>query len=394
MDTPGRLELCSVSRAAMWEAYLALVDHDFYHSAAYHRFSEEQGEGQAFLAVYQEGAGRLLLWPYLLRPVEGLAIDGYFDVTSAYGYPGPLGRGCAGDEAFLTRASRALVDLWTSQGAVAAFTRFHPLLENHCLAPPSAPPQRAGRTVSIDLTRTPEQVWGGYQSSLRNCINKARRNGVRIEADLRPEHLQRFACLYRDTMVRNQASDYYFFGEEYFQSLLRHLGPRARLMIARWQDQVIGAGIFVEWNGILHNHFCVNDGRFLHLTPSKVLLDEVRLGGQQQGCRRFHLGGGRGGQTDSLFAFKAAYSKRSHDFYVWKKVLQPAVYEHLCDVHSRLSSRGRDATANGYFPAYRETIASAGGVKPTAASVTPLQSLGKLTFPGARADSQAPRRDG
>ena len=95
-ETLGRLELHTADDPSQWDEQLRYVDHDFYHTAAYHQFSEEQGEGKAFLAVYREGDNRRLLWPYLLRRIDGLGSGGYFDVTSVYGYPGPLGVGLRG----------------------------------------------------------------------------------------------------------------------------------------------------------------------------------------------------------------------------------------------------------------------------------------------------------
>ena len=84
-----------------WDRWL-VGPHDVYHTAGYHRFAEESDEGTAWLAVVEDGR-RSLAWPYLLRPIAsdfGRAWAGRTDVTSVYGYPGPVVAGTAPGEAF------------------------------------------------------------------------------------------------------------------------------------------------------------------------------------------------------------------------------------------------------------------------------------------------------
>ena len=65
--------------------------------------------------------------------------------------PGPIAHGCLPGDPFLAAARSEIASLWRRQNAVSAFTRFHPLLENHTLAAPQDL-HPGGRTVSIDLT--------------------------------------------------------------------------------------------------------------------------------------------------------------------------------------------------------------------------------------------------
>lgn len=115
----------------LWQDCLRAVRQDIYHGAGYHAFEEHLGHGEAYLAVIEEGARRLA-WPYLLRLVG--KDRGHTDVTSVYGYPGPLGLGVAPGDPFIDAAWIDLRRLWSEQGAVTAFTRFNPLLGNAALA--------------------------------------------------------------------------------------------------------------------------------------------------------------------------------------------------------------------------------------------------------------------
>ncbi len=137
-----------------WDERLAPVPDDVYHRAGYHRFTEETERAKAFLAVFREPNDRRgLLWPYLLRPVADVPqfpnVEG-FDVDCVYGYPGPLAWGCQPGDEFTRKSVDALVDLWRSQGALTAFTRFHPLLENvrWGMGLPAGGPMEASRSSS------------------------------------------------------------------------------------------------------------------------------------------------------------------------------------------------------------------------------------------------------
>ena len=59
-----------------------------------------------------------VLYPFLVRPLEG----GRCDITSAYGYGGPYGRG---------EWRQAFAAACREHGVVSEFVRFHPLLGNH-----------------------------------------------------------------------------------------------------------------------------------------------------------------------------------------------------------------------------------------------------------------------
>ena len=330
---PETLHLLPAAHDREWTRWLEPVPHDFYHTAAYHQFSEESGEGEAFLAVYGS-PDHYLAWPYLLRPIE--QAPAWRDVTSVYGYAGPLLAGPP-DETFLGRAHDALTALWRSQHAVSGFTRFHPLLENHRWSRQDGI-AAGGKTVSLDLAAP-----ASYPSGLRKDIGRARRRGLVTEMDHGWRGLEEFVRLYRDTMTRNHAAPFYFFSANYFQRLERALGGHAFLALTRCGDRLAAAGVVVEYRGIVHDHLCATNTEYLHLAPSKVLLDDVRQWAAARGNTVFHLGGGRTAAEDGLFRFKARFSPRRHRFYTGRWVLDRRLYDEL--------AAGRPP--GDYFPAYR-----------------------------------------
>jgi hypothetical protein len=358
-----------------WAEWLAGVPHDFYHTATYHLFSQHSGEGQGFLAVYGDRE-RFVAWPYLLRHVAdsaGLENSTVNDVASVYGYPGPLVCNCADDPSFLARAWDAVVDVWRQQRVVTVFTRFHPVLENHrwlsdlCPPVPSTShgiccgPQNglgpAGQTVSIDLRVQESENLREYQKVLRQEIARSRRLGLTTQPDDDWAHLDDFVALYHGTMARNQASSDYFFPSDYFRRLRMALTPHVRLIVTKLGEQVVAAGVFGEYQGIVQAHLAGSSEQLRALSPLKVLLDDVRRWARERGNHVFHIGGGRRGKDDSLFAFKSRFSRRRHPFFVGRWVLDPAAYRSLCEQRRTYTQHaGLELEENDFFPAYRSRV--------------------------------------
>ena len=350
----GQLDIVTAADSVRWQEALLGSSHDFYHEAAYHRFCSERGDGDGCLAVYREGES-VLLWPYLLRPIEGAA--GYCDVTSVYGYPGPL----ASDSStgFVGRGLAALKEHWRSRNVVSAFTRLHPVLRNQLILESVQPAEISGITTAIDLNLPPEQIWNGYRKTLRYEIRRARRQGLTVERDSALGRLARFVDLYRETMNRNHAEASYFFDLGYFRRLFASFPERAHLLTVLDGETVVAGGVFIETGRVVQYHLSASNIEYARLSPTKLLLDEARLWAAKRGHKHLHLGGGRGARRDSLFAFKAAFGGPEYPFCIWKSILQPHLYQELCQLHQRRLGLAVAPANAGYFPAYGRTALTA-----------------------------------
>jgi hypothetical protein len=165
--------------------------------------------------------------------------------------------------------------------------------------------------------------------------------------------------LYHLTMDRLDASDHYRFDEGYFAHLREGLGGRLHLFVATLAGHVCAAALVAHTGTIIQYHLGASDPEYLRLAPTKVILDEVSLWGRSVGARLLHLGGGVGARNDSLFHFKAGFSRRRHEFKIWRAVVDAAIYDQLVQRSRTWSeAHGLEAADGTFFPAYRRPTRS------------------------------------
>jgi carbamoylphosphate synthase large subunit len=331
-----------------WSAFLDGTPHDFYHLPAYVDLCarHEGGEATAFLA---RGDGGALLVPLVLRPVPArLDPDsGWRDASAPYGYPSPL---LSGDPGVLDGCLAAFRQACLDEGIVSVFLRFNPLL------PVPLEPFRAqgrvldhGETVLLDLALPPGELQGMVRDNVRAAVRKLLEAGYEVSLD-DWGRLPDFERLYGETMDIHGATGFYRFGPDYFRELRACLGDRLHLCVVQAPGgETASAGLFTEVEGYVQYHLCGTSLAHRRAAPSKLMVVHMRDWAQARGNRFLHLGGGVGGQADSLFKFKAGFSHGRAPFRTCHLVPDPQVYERL--VHRAWG--GEPDT--DFFPAYRAT---------------------------------------
>jgi hypothetical protein len=237
-------------------------------------------------------------------------------------------------------------------GIVSVFVRLHPILD-------AGPPTGVGTlvehgdTVGIDLTVSSEALWSETRSDHRSQINRALRAGHRAWMDEDWRHYEAFKRIYRATMERVGASDFYHFDDAYFDALRASLGPSLHLSVVEIDGSIAAAGLFVETAGLVEFHLSGTEESFLKDRPTKLMLHSVRAWAKDRGDRVMHLGGGVGGAHDSLFDFKAGFSKGRYPFHTLRLVSDPERYAELV----LANDPDADTTdLTGFFPAYRRPL--------------------------------------
>ena len=102
-------------------------------------------------------------------------------------------------------------------------------------------------------------------------------------------------------MRRAEAADFYFFAPDYWESLVR-LGDRLVLVTADLAGEPVAAILCLATPPWLHYHLGGTADRGRAVGASNLLFYEAAEWARARGYERFHLGGGAGGQEDSLAA--------------------------------------------------------------------------------------------
>ena len=329
--------------APEWESTLRTAHHDFYHLPSYVALCAARERARP-CALYVSDGRRTMLLPLMIRSIPG----GGFDAASPYGYPGPIGIG-TDDPDFLRDTLVAGLAVLRDAGLVSAFIRLHPLLN---VAPPAGVGTlvRHGDTVSVDLALTSGELWAQTRNNHRRDISKTIRLGYEAHMDKEWRHVESFKRLYRQTMERNSATPFYFFGDGYFEGLRDALGERLHLCVVEKSGVVAAAGLFVETNGIVQYHLAGTGETLREAQPAKLMTHFTIAWAKERGNRVLHLGGGVGGATDSLLQYKSGFSPLRHTFATLRVVLDEVEYVRL------VAALGTDFDPDdreGFFPPYR-----------------------------------------
>ena len=150
-------------------------------------------------------------------------------------------------------------------------------------------------------------------------------------------------------MDRNNATDYYYFDDEYFDDILKYFRNNVILVEAIFEGKTIAAGLYFVYKNMIHIHLSGTITEYLYLSPAYILRYAVTLWGIEKGYEIIHHGGGRtSSEEDTLYLFKKNFARLYDvDFYLGKKIWNKDIYDELCK-HNNV------AKEDGFFPAYRK----------------------------------------
>lgn len=274
----------------------------------------------------------------------------YFDIVTPYGYGGPViqshrhGRKAELVEAF----EEAFGEYCAEHRIVSEFVRFHPVLGNAQDFGECYEVRYMRETVGTNLEAFDDPVQKEFSKSTRKNIRKAFEAGVEYQVIENPDSLGEFKAIYHETMQRNNADAFYYFGDGYFTECLDYFRDRIVLTKALYEGQVIGMGLSFTYEDRIHTHLSGTLGDFNYLSPAYVLQYALTVWGKANGYRLIHDGGGRTNDPDDkLLMFKRQFGKNTRfSFHIGRKVWNAPVYGQLCESH------GVNPETE-YFPAYR-----------------------------------------
>ncbi|NLL79404.1 MAG: GNAT family N-acetyltransferase [Clostridiales bacterium] len=350
-NTP--IQVYTLEQSEAWQNCIEQFENwDTYYLPGYAKAFQINGDGEPLLLYYEQD-GKKAANVVMKRPVpvkrtteEGdEALKEYCDFVTPYGYGGFLMDGdwqekdkkglYAAYEAYLRR-----------EKAVAEFVRFHPGLNNAHTVDDFYQVIDLGNTVQMDVS-SKETIWANLTSKNRNMIRKALKSGVRVYWGREPSLYETFETIYNQTMDKVNAEAYYYFGKEFYQSILEDLKYRALMFYAEYEGEIIAMSIILTGSRGIHYHLSASRREFQHLAPTNLILYEAACFACEQGYQTFHLGGGLGSHKDHLYSFKKQFNRQEdRTFSIGKKIYDPVVYDRLCELNE-------PDPESGFFPKYR-----------------------------------------
>lgn len=306
--------------------------YDIYYLCGYALACESHGDGQANLIYYNHENTRAIK-VVMKRKIN----ENYYDFTTPYGYGGFLVEG--NEENVLQEYFKYCSD----NNIVSEFMRFSPILDNK-----SEDAIMAGKTVYIEINQS--DMLEKFDPKCRTKIRKAIKNNINIFSTSNEQLIEVFMQIYKLTMDKDNATDYYYFEKEYYDILFKKLKNNIKLYYAKKDEEIIAMSIIFFTEKIAQYHLSCALPNYMNLAPTNLILYQVSLDCYKSGIDIIHLGGGLGGKEDSLYKFKKSFNKKGNDleFYLGKKIYNKEVYENLC------KEKNIELNESEYFPAYRK----------------------------------------
>lgn len=321
---------------------------DVYYTYEYCDWNAEKENGQAKLAFFENSFGSVI-YPFILRRIDHYTEQPIFDITTPYGYGGPL---VSGDEQVLEEFTGLFRDYCLETNIVSEVVRLHPLLNNASYLSGYCDLNYIRKTTAVNLSESLDDIRHHYSKMTKRNINKAMSNNLYCKEVIKSkENIETFLNLYNLTMNRKAAADGYYYC---FSSLEKQLMDtsisKSHLLFVHLGEKVIAAAILYTTKHLAHYHLGASDKTFLDLRPNNLLFDFMVVVSKKMNCSLFHLGGGCG-ENDSLFQYKTSFTNNNnYDYFLGTNIYNPEIYVRLTEM-----AASRSRLTEGYFPLYRST---------------------------------------
>lgn len=324
---------------------------DLHYRPEYCGLFRDQGEVRLF--VYREGSASVI-YPLLLRRVnlipglKGKLKQDLYDISSPYGYGGPLANQAAGERVW-DNFYRCFTKYCNTHDIITEFIRFHPLLGNHRLLQNHVEVEKVSSVVCVDLKGSNEEIWLGYERNNRKNIKKAYREGLEVILEETPARFTDFISIYQHTLSRNRASDFYLFSDGFYDDIHKELKGNFLYAHTVKNGRVISTELLLFNETYIHSFLGGTLEQFYEHRPNNILKHEVIKWAKSRGIRYLLLGGGYR-EGDGIFRYKRSFASGGvQDFYIGKKVHN---YEAVCMLEELLAMKAPRESVS-FFPSYR-----------------------------------------
>ncbi|MDT0558726.1 GNAT family N-acetyltransferase [Ichthyenterobacterium sp. W332] len=343
--------LNDIEEANAYNTVLEQLDnkHPYYKVAFLDIFYDGLDNARA-VALFDTNEKPLVTMPFYLRPIESTLVKNelFFDVTSTWGYSGPLYNDDISE--LILNEFWSLVDSWyQNNNVVTEFLRFN--TTNNTLG-------YNGQLVTImnivkgNLT-TPEDIWNNYNRKVRKNINKAKRAQLytKVHDNITDQVFDDFYKIFVHTMDRTEAKSQYYNSSEKLKLFFKAHSNNAAIALTYNEDsKAISSEIVLLSNHTMFSFIGGTLSEYFNQRPNEDLKNEVIKWGINKGFKYYVLGGGLG-KEDGIFNYKKAFfPENTVPFITGRKILNKEIYNVLC------SAIKEEDITDDFFPLYRLNV--------------------------------------
>jgi FemAB-related protein (PEP-CTERM system-associated) len=292
------VEVSQVVTAAEWDAFVAQAPNaSFYHRFGWGSVNEEE-LGHEFVPLVARAAGQLVgVLPLVF--VRSLLFGRILCSAPFVNYGGPCALDGSATAALVTRA-RAL-----------ARERRAKYLELRCAAPLETDMHVSTRKISmsIDLERDPEALFGKFTSKHRTNIRRSIKNDL-VTTSGGKELLPVFYRVMEESW-RSLGTPLY--ASSYFSRVLDTFGENARIFVCSRKDEPVAVAFNGYFNGVVEGMWAGGTAQSRPLQANYALYWDMIRDACERGFTRYHLG--RSTAESGAEDFKKKWNANAHQLY-------------------------------------------------------------------------------
>ena len=302
---------------------------------------------------------KAFLLPGYLKPIPGF--DEFMDFSSPYGYSGPIISENTDDE-FLKKSWVEVERYFQSVNTVSCFLRIG--LDRRMTGFPgeiiSTLKNIKGKIVAE------EEQWLGFEHKVRKNVKKAIREGLKCKivngAELSEVELYDFYTVYKDTMVRNNAQNSFFYSVETFKTFVSQCSNICMFAFIYDESKAISVEMVLISDDTIFSFLGGTLGDYFEKRPNDLLKSELIKWARTNEIKYFVLGGGYGSE-DGIFRYKKAFFPNDVvDFNTGRWVINNQLYsEILIEAKAKYEAENgvsEEFNEKDFFPAYRKYMKS------------------------------------
>ena len=288
---------------------------DFYTLFAKHFSGKPQG-------IFWEDENIVIFWPHLIRTKSEVNLEmdfnyEFFDLTTPYGYGGPLIKLYNEDQKKVKKSISDFLIKYRNHckknNFKTEFIRFHPFAKSWQTLNQFTDLniKYGNEVVIVDLEPEIDTIFSNLSKSRRKNVRRGYKEEYEINIENKPseDQIQNFLELYYDTMGRRNADKRYYFTKEFVNDHFKI--TKSVLIEAIIKGNVIGALICLEGEDYVHTQLTGFEYEYRNFFPSPIVHWEAIKYAKENNKKYFHFGGG----NEQILNFKMGFSKNTLPFY-------------------------------------------------------------------------------